>query len=119
MNKLIIDFPCIIKYQGKEYKAIGLLSPYYGEGREKVDLYYMCQDGYKNILLDPTGVDGYETPSKLDYYWYISLDDGVYIISLKKDIGSATDMWRRESLNYFESQEQAEMIISKIEFAKQ
>lgn len=119
MSKLIIDFPCEIDYQGKKFRITGLLAPYYSEDEKDVNIYYICQDEDKSILLDPTGIDDYEIPKVLESYWYISIKDNIPVAIKTNDIGSPTDIWRRQGLNYFESQEQAEMILSKIEFAKQ
>lgn len=119
MDKLIIDFPCEIKYQGKECRITGLFAPYHIEDERNVNIYYICRDEDKSILLDPTGIDGYEIPKVLESYWYISIKDNIPVVRKTNDVGTPTDIWRRQGLNYFESQEQAEMIISKIEFVKQ
>lgn len=118
MNRLITKFPCTIKYQGKERRLIGLFAPYYRK-REEVDIYYICQDGDKNILLDTTGIDNYEIPKRLDSYWYISIKDDIPIVIKTNDIGCPTDIWRRQGLNYFKTKEEVETILSKIEFVKQ
>lgn len=119
MDKLIIDFPCEIKYQGNECRITGLFAPYYSEDEKDVNIYYICQDEDKSILLDPTGVDDYAIPKVLGSYWYISIKDNIPVARKTNDVGNPTDIWRRQGLNYFESEEQAEMIISKIEFVKQ
>lgn len=118
MSKLITEFPCTIKYQGEERRLIGLFAPYYKK-REEIDIYYICQDKDKNILLDPTGIDNYEIPKRLYSYWYISIKNDIPIIVKTNDNESATDIWRRQGLNYFKTKEEVETILSKIEFAKQ
>lgn len=119
MNRLITRFPCTIKYQGKECRITGLFAPYYSEKEKDVNIYYICQDEDRSILLDPTGIDDYEIPKILESYWYISIKDSMPVAIKTNDIRCPTDIWRRQGLNYFKTKEEAETILSKIEFVKQ